>query len=340
MAVLPRCVAENDLAGRLEAAGAKRIGQGKVRDTYSLPGFDSALLIVTTDRISIFDFVLPAVVPHKGEVLNALTVFWLANDVIDGTGNNHLLASGEHIDQYLPVKLQGSRELQARAMVVRKLQMTSIEAVVRGYLTGSAWKEYQNNGSNLWGHALPGNLFDGSKLPRPIFTPTTKSQGGHDVPIDIYAFRGRFGDLGMLIEQRSLELYMSAGDYSSNRGFIIADTKFEFGWGICCDELMLMLGDEVLTPDSSRIWHIAEWQDCQKREKSPPGWDKQPVRDYFAKEFKGLDPANPDDLKHVASLRVPDHVVHAAEQRYLTVFEKLTGFTLREFQKIMMCLAK
>jgi phosphoribosylaminoimidazole-succinocarboxamide synthase len=179
-ALLPPNVAESALSQQLLKAGLERIHQGKVRDTYALPHYPELRLVVTTDRISIFNFVLPVLIPDKGKILNAMTVFWLKEVFPDI--KHHLVAAGSHIIKYLPSNLRKDLTLPERAVVVKTLNMIPVECIVRGYLTGSGWREYQEHGT-LWNKKLPEGLHDGSLLPVPVFTPTNKAQQGHDLPL-------------------------------------------------------------------------------------------------------------------------------------------------------------
>ncbi|MGE5297827.1 MAG: phosphoribosylaminoimidazolesuccinocarboxamide synthase [Acidobacteriaceae bacterium] len=321
-AKIPAAVAESELSLELNKH-LKRVRQGKVRDTYEIPCEDG-LLVVTTDRISIFDFVLNTVVHLKGVVLNLLSVFWLT-EVIDV--KNHLVAWGNQIDVFLPPELGGNRELWARAVVVAKLDMLPIEAVVRGYLTGSGLKSYQKDGT-VCGIRLPPGLHDGSKLPEPMFTPTTKAEQGHDVHLS-----------GAKVErdhpwlaETAIGVYFAGSQYAWRHGIILADTKFEFGGRI--------LGDEVLTPDSSRFWLVGDYIIAQENKKSPQGWDKQPVREWgkHAKlpdgseiNISSLEPESEEDVAKVHSLEVPEQVLRATKERYLAVFEMLTDLSVDQY---------
>lgn len=340
-AVIPTSVAESELSQRLAAAGLKRIHQGKVRDTYELPGHPDLLLVVATDRLSIFDFVLPCLVPKKGEVLTALTVFWLG--LIEICDQHHLRACGYGMDDFLPPTLRGNRDLYACALVVKKLNILPIECVVRGYLTGSGWQAY-NKGEPVCGHRLPGGLHDGSKLPRPIFTPTTKAETGHDQAITV----DEAIKIHPHLECQSLALYRCAHDIAKSRGIILADTKFEFGVSQDATRgpriTTLVLADEVLTPDSSRFWDKDEWEKADAQQQSPGGYDKEPVRQwgktvvtpFCATGINRLNPANPEHLAFIARLSVPEMVVWKTVHRYLKIFRRLTGQDLVVFQKMAM----
>ena len=268
---------------------ATHVGSGKVRELYELD--DDRLLLVASDRISTFDVVLPTEIPDKGRVLTGLSAFWFARtrEIVP----NHLLA----------LRADG------RSTECRRLEMLPLECVVRGYLTGSGWKDYEARGA-VCGHQLAEGLRDSDKLPEPIFTPATKAQEGHDENID----RARAAELvGQErfdeVERVSLELYGFASAYAAERGILLADTKFEFG----LDEAgRLVLGDEAFTPDSSRFWPADEYEPGRPQ----PSFDKQFVRDYC--ETLGWDktPPGPD---------LPDEVVAGSRARYVEAFERLTG---------------
>lgn len=325
---VPPAVAESLLSHALQAHLAL-LHRGKVRDTYALPDHPDKLLVVATDRISIFDFVLGKLVPHKGEVLTALTIFWFTRLFTDV--EHHLVAFGNGIDDYLPEAARGDTELSRRALVVEKLTMLPVECIARGYLTGSGLGAYQKSQS-VCGIPLPEGLHDGSKLPKSIFTPTTKAEEGHDEHITAESVDREFGTwLGVA----TLDLYERAQAYAKPRGIIIADTKFEFG---------NKLADEVLTPDSSRFWDAAEYEQAQKEGRSPAGYDKEPVRqagkvaliDGRLVNISRLNPKNFNEVLFAANWDVPDEVIDATTARYLTIVERLTGFTLAEFQEEMM----
>jgi phosphoribosylaminoimidazole-succinocarboxamide synthase len=268
---------------------ALHVGSGKVRELYALDG--DKLLLVASDRISTFDVVLPTEVPDKGRVLTGLSGFWFART--KEICPNHLL----------------TLQSDGRSTECRRLEMLPIECVVRGYLAGSGWKDYQSTGA-VCGHQLPEGLEESAELPRPIFTPATKATTGHDENID----RGRAAELvgaGRLeeVERVSIELYRFAAEHARSRGIIIADTKFEFGLD---DDGRLVLGDEALTPDSSRFWPADEFRPGGPQ----PSFDKQFVRDYC--ETLGWDKTAPGP-------ELPDDVVTGTRARYVEAFERLTG---------------
>jgi phosphoribosylaminoimidazole-succinocarboxamide synthase len=267
---------------------ALHVGSGKVRELYALD--DDRLLLVASDRISTFDVVLPTEIPDKGRVLTGLAAFWFSR-----TGDicpNHLLA----------LRADG------RSTECRRLEMLPIECVVRGYLSGSGWKDYTATGT-VCGHVLPAGLSESSELPDPIFTPATKAATGHDENIDRDTAAELVGaDLFAEVERISLALYGFAAAHARERGIIIADTKFEFGLD---DERQLVLGDEALTPDSSRFWP----DDQYRPGGAQPSFDKQFARDYC--ESLGWDKTDPGP-------ELPDDVVAGTRGRYVDAFERLT----------------
>jgi len=321
MTVIPERVAESDLS-QLLTSKLTRIHQGKVRDTYELPG--NLLLVVVTERISIFDFVLPATVTNKGHILTALTIHWLTN-VLQST-QNHLVAFGEDIEKYLPVKLRRIPSLKKQAIVVTRQEMLPVECIVRGYLTGSGWSSYQRNGT-VCGIQLPEGLHDGSKLPEPIFTPTTKAEEGHDEHLDAGEVIEQYGDD---LRQQSIAIYQTLADYAQQRGVILADTKFEFGEG-------LILADEVGTPDSSRFWDVEEWKTAATQKKSPSPHDKQLVRDWGKTQgIHKLDPDDPTHLKLVSQLKVHQELLDKTTKTYHDIFARLTSQSLDDFTRDVM----
>jgi phosphoribosylaminoimidazole-succinocarboxamide synthase len=268
---------------------ATHVGSGKVRELYALD--DDRLLLVASDRISTFDVVLPTDIPDKGRVLTGLSGFWFARtqDLVP----NHLLALRE----------------DGRSTECKRLEMLPIECVVRGYLAGSGWKDYRATGE-VCGHQLPEGLKESQQLPRPIFTPATKAQSGHDENIDRAAAVELVGEERFdEVEAVALALYSFVSDYARERGIILADTKLEFG----LDERgNLVLADEAFTPDSSRFWPAADYRPGA----TPPSFDKQFVRDYC--ESLGWDKTYPGP-------ELPDDVVTGTRARYIEAFEQLTG---------------
>jgi phosphoribosylaminoimidazole-succinocarboxamide synthase len=273
--------------------------RGKVRDTYQLD--DGRLLMVTTDRISAFDHVLPTGIPDRGRVLTQLSAFWFERT--GGVVANHLLSTAH---DGLPPELEG------RCMVVRRAARIDYECVVRGYLAGSAWSEYRRAGT-MAGEPLPAGLRESERLPEPLFTPATKADEGHDENITFDRMRSEAGaELADRLREASLRLYGEAAAYAEGQGLILADTKFEFG--LVDGELVLI--DEALTPDSSRYWDDATWRVGS----TPESFDKQFVRDWLVEKSGWDRDSTPPAL--------PDDVVEQTRQRYLTAYERLTGRSL------------
>jgi phosphoribosylaminoimidazole-succinocarboxamide synthase len=275
-------------------APVAHVGSGKVRELYAL---DGRLLLVASDRISTFDVVLPTEIPDKGRVLTGLSAFWFAR-----TGTicaNHLLA----------VRPDG------RSLECRRLEMLPLECVVRGYLAGSGWKDYQRDGA-VCGHALPEGLLESDRLPSPIFTPATKASEGHDENIDAEQAAALVGkDRFAELERISLALYRFAAEHAGSRGIILADTKFEFGLD---EEGTIVLADEIFTPDSSRFWPEDEYGPGGPQ----PSFDKQFVRDYC--ESLGWDKSPPGPA-------LPEEVVAGTRARYVEAFERITGLPFDDY---------
>ena len=280
----------------------KLFAKGKVRDTYELT--DDQLLMVATDRISAFDHVLPNGIPDRGKVLTQLSIFWFSQT--DTFQPNHLI-SGMVPD--LPAVLKNFREeLAGRFMIVRKARRIDFECVVRGYLAGSAWKEYQES-QTLAGEKMPPGLRQSEKLEYPIFSPATKAETGHDENITLAQMKKELGDdLATKLRDASMELYRYASDFAARRGLILADTKFEFGQ--IGDDVILI--DEVLTPDSSRYWDAATYAVGT----SPESYDKQFVRDWLSRS--GWD-------KNSEPPALPADVVTQTRIRYLTAYQRVVG---------------
>ncbi len=274
--------------------------RGKVRDTYDL---GDRLLMVSTDRISAFDVILPTGIPDKGLVLTQLSAFWFERtaDVVP----NHFLRL---VDSTEVDGLQVPPDLVGRAMLVRKAQRIDVECIVRGYLAGSAWEEYRRQGT-VNGEKMPPGLQESQELPEPLFTPTTKAEEGHDQPITWEQMVEMVGErAATAMRLRSLALYRYARDYARERGIIIADTKFEFGW--LDDEIILI--DEVLTPDSSRFWPADQYRPGR----SQPSFDKQFVRDYLTSLGWNRQPPAPE---------LPPDIVERTAEKYREAFRLLTG---------------
>ena len=281
--------------------GIPLLARGKVRDIYDL---GETLLIVATDRLSAFDVVMPNPIPDKGRVLTQMSLFWF--DLLQDVVENHLITA--EVRDY-PAALQPFRDqLEGRSMVVKRAEVMRIECVVRGYLAGSGWKEYQQKGT-VCGIALPPGLRESDKLPAPIFTPATKAESGHDENITPAQAAEMVGEETYhYLESRSLAVYQKAADYALARGIIIADTKFEFGRY----EDRIILVDEVLTPDSSRFWPLDDYQPGRPQ----ASFDKQPVRDY-------LDTLDWD--KSPPAPNLPVEVVAGTCARYRVAYRLLTG---------------
>lgn len=277
--------------------------KGKVRDIYDID--DEHMLIITTDRISAFDVVMPTAIPGKGSILNDVTNFWL--DMLADVVPNH--KSTMSLEQALPNEAE-RKQVQAHAMVVRKLKALPVEAIVRGYLIGSGWKDYQTNGS-VCGITLPTGLQQADRLPDAIYTPSTKADvGSHDENISYTQTEGLLGhELAAKVRDTSLKLYKKAADYALERNIIIADTKFEFGID-SNGELTLI--DEVLTPDSSRFWPVENYQPGT----SPVSFDKQFVRDYLE---------TLDWNKTAPGPELPDEIVTKTAQKYQQAKQLLTS---------------
>lgn len=276
--------------------------KGKVRDTYELD--DDRLLMVATDRLSAFDHVLPTGIPDRGKVLTQLSIFWFSQT--HDFQENHLV-SGMVPDLPEAVRERG-RDLAGRFMIVRRAKRIDIECVVRGYLAGSAWAEYEQTGT-LAGEELPKGLQQSQKLPAPIFSPATKADTGHDENITFKQMSKAVGArLAGELRDRSLELYRFAADFAEKRGLILADTKFEFG---TVDKRVILI-DEALTPDSSRYWDAASYRVGT----SPDSYDKQFVRDWLAKSGWDRDSEPPT---------LPGEIVAQTRERYLTAYQRIVG---------------
>ena len=284
--------------------------RGKVRDTYKLG--EGLLLMISTDRISAFDLVLPSAIPSKGLVLNRLSAFWF--EQTKHLVPNHLVAladawEGDPEGMELIGALPAGGERQA--MVVRQAERIDMECIVRGYITGSAWSEYRREGT-VSGKPMPAGLVEGDPFPEPLFTPTTKAEEGHDMNMSDQEMLEMVGaDLAGQLEQVSKSVYAFARDFALERGIILADTKMEFGMV----DGQLYLIDELLTPDSSRFWDCQGYQPGQ----SQPSFDKQFVRDWLTSQGWNQEPPIPN---------LPDDIVSATSQRYLDAYRMLTGETL------------
>src|SRR5436190_13337056 len=284
--------------------------RGKVRDVYEVD--EDRLLIVATDRISAFDSVSPTPIERKGEVLTALSRFWFAK--LAHIVPNHLITS--NIDE-MPAAVQAHTEdLRGRSMLVTRTEVFPVECVVRGYLVGSGWKDYQRTGE-VCGHHLPAGLRESEKLEKSIFTPATKAETGHDENISEEQMAEIVGPEVMeTLREISLRVYSEAADYARGRGIIIADTKFEFGRD---RDGRIILIDEVLTPDSSRFWPVDSYEVGQ----SQPSFDKQYVRDYLESIKWNKQPPCPE---------LPPEIARATTARYLEAYELITGEPLASAQ--------
>jgi phosphoribosylaminoimidazole-succinocarboxamide synthase len=281
--------------------GVRRHARGKVRDVYDL---GKHLLIVATDRISAFDVILPTGIPDKGRVLNQISVFWFG--LLEDLTANHFVTA--NVADYPEQVRKYPDQLLGRSMLVKKARMVEIECVARGYLAGSGWKEYKDRGT-VCGIALPAGLLESEELPEPIFTPAIKAQSGHDENIPFETMASMVGvDLAARLRDLTLNIYRKAASYALTRGIIIADTKFEFGF--CGDDLLL--GDEVLTPDSSRFWPLDKWEPGRAQD----SYDKQYVRDYLEEIRWPKAPPAPE---------LPVDIVERTRQKYLGAFRALTG---------------
>jgi phosphoribosylaminoimidazole-succinocarboxamide synthase len=284
--------------------GLPHVHSGKVRDIYAVG--DDRLLMVTSDRISAFDVVMAEPIPHKGRVLTAMSAFWFdrLSDVVAG----HLVSTDVADLPATARSVATAADLVGRVMLTTRAEMLPVECIVRGYITGSAWKEYVADGT-MHGARLPPGLRESDRLPEPVFTPSTKAESGHDENISFAAAAALIGEaLAAKVRDVSLELYRRGAEWARERGIIIADTKFELG----LVEGDLVLCDEVLTPDSSRFWPTDGWAPGI----TPPSFDKQPVRDY-------LDGLDWDKTPPPPAL--PAEVVEATSTRYVEAYERITG---------------
>jgi phosphoribosylaminoimidazole-succinocarboxamide synthase len=294
---------------QLDLPGIKKVRSGKVREVFDL---GDAFLLVASDRISAFDVIMPNGIPRKGEVLTQISHFWF--EKFSSLVPNHLLAGA---NDPLPKNLQPfAAQLARRSMIVKKAKPLAIECIVRGYLSGSGWKEYKKS-QTVCGIKLPAGLTESAELPEPIFTPSTKAEAGHDENISFEEACKIVGtELATQARDLSLKIYRAGRDYARQRGIIIADTKFEFG--LCSGDASsptagkLILIDEVLTPDSSRFWPADQYAPGR----SQPSFDKQFVRDYLETLDWNKTPPGP---------KLPDDVVAKTGAKYLEAYEKLTG---------------
>jgi phosphoribosylaminoimidazole-succinocarboxamide synthase len=290
---------------KTELGATHLLGRGKVRDLYAI---DDALLLVATDRISAFDHVLGTGIPGKGKILTQISLFWF--DLVSELVPNHLITAD--VNEF-PASLQPyADQLEGRSMLVKRATMFPVECVVRGYLTGSGWKEYKAS-SAVCGIPLPAGLQDGSRLPEPLYTPSTKGEAGtHDENISYAATVAAIGEADAAeLKRLTLAVYKRAVEHAESRGLILADTKFEFGR----TAEGIILADEVLTPDSSRFWEAAAW----KPGGAQPSFDKQFVRDYLESIHWN---------KQAPAPELPGEVVERTQAKYLEAFRRLTGLDL------------
>lgn len=278
---------------------------GKVRDVYSLN--DQQLLFVATDRISAFDYILATGIPHKGHVLNQISLFWF--DFLADVVPNHLITAD--VEQYPAAVRKYADQLRGRSMLVQRAEIFPVECIVRGYISGSAWKEYKNTGK-VSGIALPAGLKESEAFPEPIFTPSTKATTGHDENISFDQMCDIVGvENASHLRDLALRVYKKAADYARRRGIIIADTKFEFGR----TEKGITLADEVLTPDSSRFWPADKYQPGRAQD----SYDKQYVRDYLEQIHWNKQPPAP---------ALPADVAQRTSEKYVEAYYQLTGHKL------------
>jgi len=325
---------ETDFNRYLKSAGLNMVFQGKTRDMYD---FDSNLLIVASDRLSIFEFVLNTAVPRKGEVLTALVHFWLTNvlsnfqhHLVESTTKPGCNAVHDLISSYPDLPIE-------RSLVIKKVNILPFELIFRHHIGGSVYKKYLETGM-AGGQELTPNLPKWSKLDTPIFTPSTKEETGHDINIDADFFLDKYGEHGKRLVDMYTEGYKQAYAYAEERGILILDTKFEGDF--------FLFADEVITPDSSRFCDVDNWRAAMEDNIEPAFLDKQVVREWgltvgtpFEKEgrkiigLKNLDPENKKHIKWVHKLPVPDEIIEETMNRYLTIFERLTGEKLDHYQK-------
>ncbi len=293
-----------DICLQTDLKGLKLFRRGKVRDVYEV---DDRLLMIATDRISAFDVVLPTAIPLKGAILTQLSRFWfgMMEDIVP----NHLIST--EVDEFPAVVRPYRDQLRLRSMLVAKAQIFPIECVARGYLAGSGWKEYRENGT-VCGIRLPNGLRECDRLPAPIFTPATKEESGHDVNISFDEMARIIGkDHAAQLREITFRIYRRAADYALDKGIIIADVKFEFG----LYDGRIMICDEILTPDASRFWPLQSYKPGGQQ----PSFDKQYVRDYLEEISFNKQPPGPE---------LPEAVVRATTDKYLEAYRLLTGSDL------------
>jgi len=289
------------------------VRSGKVRDLYAIG--EDRLLLVASDRLSAFDVVLPTEIPDKGRVLTGLSRFWFSRT--ESIVPNHLLAAApEDLPAEMAWDQDTSRELRGRMMLCRRADVLPIEVIVRGYITGSGWKDYQRTGA-VCGIALPAGLKESERLPEPLFTPSTKAEVGHDENIDLAEAARLVGaDMALRVRDVAIELYKFGSAVAEPAGIILADTKFEFGIERETGELLLI--DEVLTPDSSRFWDASDYEPGRAQ----ASFDKQFVRDWLETQAWDKTPPGPE---------LPADIVAGTRQRYVEAFERVTGTSFDDY---------
>jgi phosphoribosylaminoimidazole-succinocarboxamide synthase len=293
------------LVGEVTLDKVEKIKSGKVREMFA---FNDMLLIVTTDRISAFDYILPSLIPYKGAVLNRISNFWFK--YLKNIINNHILET--EFEKFPPVFKKHSEILKGRSVLVKRASIFPMECVVRGYITGSGWEEYKKSGS-IGDIQLPKGLNLCDRLPEPVFTPTTKADVGHDLLLTLQKAKKIFGtEIVEFLKNKSIQLYSKASEYALEKGIIIADTKFEFGQ---VDEEIILV-DEVLTPDSSRFWPLEDYMPGVAQK----SYDKQYVRDYLLSTDWDRDSIPP---------QLPEDIIKKTSERYIAAYEKLTGNTFK-----------
>lgn len=291
----------NNIVVKTNLANVKLFNRGKVRDIYDL---DDKLLIIATDRISAFDAVLPNGIPYKGKILNGLSVFWF--NYTEDIAANHLISA--ELDDYPEILKPYEEVIAGRSMLVKKAERVDIECVVRGYLAGSAWREYKSNGT-VCGQKLPEGLRESERLPELIFTPAIKASSGHDENISISKMKKLIGEeLTAAIIEKSLAIFRVASEHAESCGLILCDTKFEFG--IHNDKLIVI--DEILTPDSSRFWSMEDYEPGRPQ----LSFDKQYTRDYLDELDWDKEPPAPE---------LPEEVVENTSQKYLEAYRRIVG---------------
>lgn len=287
----------------------KLFKRGKVRDVFDVK--NNQLLIVSTDRISAFDYVLPSLIPDKGKVLNQISLFWF-NYTKDFISNHVICDTPEQLEEFK----EFSNKIIKRSILTKKVKSIPIESIVRSYIAGSGWESYKKTG-NICGIKLPSGLHFADKLPEPIFTPTTKAEEGHDENVSIKEMENMIGkDNADKISDLSVKLFKKVSEYANEKGIIIADTKFEFGKD---DDGNIILIDEIFTPDSSRFWKYEDYNIYKQQGKEPPPFDKQFVRNYLLN-------SSWDRLSTPPEL--PDDVISKTREKYMEIYNILTGNTL------------